>query len=117
MPFVLTPWATIPVSVKRVLQAILIMGAPIWMNAEVNPAVRGRDVPTKSEAIPANALPEGLEILTVLKDVRQPSLRDQELAKQILVAEMLFAKTVQMELIDAFVRKATRVILSEDVSM
>ena len=28
---------------------------------------------------------------------------------------MLFAKTVQMELIVAFVRKATRVILSEDV--
>ena len=37
------------------------------------------------------------------------------LVKPIPVAEMLFAKTVQMELIVALVRKATRVILSEDV--
>ena len=43
------------------------------------------------------------------------TIQDPELAKQILVEEMLFAKTVQMELIVAFVRKATRVILSEDV--
>ena len=35
--------------------------------------------------------------------------------KPIPVAEMLFARTVQMELIVALVRKATRVILSEDV--
>ena len=41
----------------------------------------------------------------------------QEPAKLILVAEMLCAKTVQMELIVAFVRKATRVILFEDVSV
>jgi len=37
------------------------------------------------------------------------------LVKPIPVAEMLFARTVQMELIVALVRKATRVILSEDV--
>ena len=43
--------------------------------------------------------------------------QDQEHAKLILVAEMLFAKTVQMELIVAFVRKATRVILLEDASV
>jgi len=117
MPFVSTPWVTIPVNVKRVLLATHTMGAPIWMSAEVNPAVLGHVVPTRLEATLANALLEGQGILTVLKDVHQPSLRDPELAKQILVEEMLFAKTVQMELIDAFVRKATRVILLEDASI
>lgn len=39
------------------------------------------------------------------------------LAKIIPVAETHYAKTVQMELIVAFVRKATRVILYEDASV
>ena len=49
--------------------------ALIWMSAEVNPAVLGLVVPTKSEATRANAWLEGQEILTVAKDVRQISLR------------------------------------------
>ena len=52
-----------------------MLSAPIWMSAEVNPAVLGHVVPTRSEAIPANALLEGQGILTVLKDVHQLSLR------------------------------------------
>jgi hypothetical protein len=55
-------------------------------------------------------------ILTAEKDVLPASLRGSKRAKPIHVAEMLPAKTVQMELIVAFVRKATRVIPLEDVS-
>jgi hypothetical protein len=116
MPFASTPWATTPVNVKKVSQATHTTGALIWMSAEVNPAVLGHVAQTRSEATPANALLEGQAILTIVKDVRQICLRGQEPAKLILVAEMLCAKTVQMELIVAFVRKATRVILFEDAS-
>ena len=64
-----------------------MLSAPIWMSAEVNPAVLGHVVPTRLEATPANALLEGQGILTVLKDVHQPSLR----VSFIFIAEKITA--------------------------